>query len=284
MKYLLSLIQILLCCFLSICLTAFIMIAVSSVVFTKDNMIKYMKNNKYLISQKTKLQSDLQSVSLANNLNYTIFNGYITDKIIISNNEDYINNIFNTIGGLKNKTIYSNAADEYAKGIKNILISFKAKTDPKIYNMPEAGIDAFVNLQRTTFIKSAAPVTGFETFAVYLNKLYKLTYFFLAATLIGAFLLLLLNMKRQIISVSYILYFVCASGILTSAISGFILWIITTKNTILNSSYLKEIADILFKNALILGIIVFIVTQVILILILSKNKQKKAINVVQQNW
>ena len=251
------------------------MITVVSIVFTKENTISHMQSKKYLTSQKTKLVDDLKSVSLASGLNYNVFNGLITDQLIIQNNKDYINNIFKIVDNAKDKKATTKTAEKYAKSLKDILYNYKTKVDPKVYDMSVEGINSFVDLQKTTFTLSAAPITGVETIAAYISKLYKIKFYLLGASLIGAIILLLINIKRKIVGLSFILFFICAAGILTAALSGLGLYIITNKETVLSQSYLILVMLDYFNNVFILGIATFIVTQVTLFIMLSKNERKK---------
>lgn len=276
MKYFIATLQFILCCILSLCLTGFIVLAVFSAAATKDITIKYMKNETYINSQKAKLQSDLETVSLANGIDPVIFSGFINDQMVINNNEDYINSVFDVINGNSDVVITKkDAADEYENGLKNILNEYKKKVDPDEYKITDKGVNEFTGFQKTTFSMSAIPVEGFNTFAVYIRKILDFKCILLAVSGIGALILLLFNNKKIYKSIANILYFISASGVLTGALSGSVLWVITSKSTVLSSSYLKSVVQSYCTSALITGIAIFLAAQIALLTLMLIVKHKR---------
>lgn len=281
MKYILILSQILLCCVSCVLLMGFILFLVFNNTITNNNFNKYIKSDiKYITSQKSKIQHDLNTVTSANGIDAKLFDGLINDKLIISNNEEYIHGIFDYINTPNAKLpVTTNAADGFEKGIKQVLIDYGKRTDPDQYKITQAGIDSFAALEKTTFIKSAVPIVGFETMATFIKKMYAMKNMIIALMLISILmifgLMLLFNKRAKHISIAFILYSLCASGILISALSGYGLWVISAKNAVLSSSYLEYVVHNFFNSALVVGIIMFVVFQVVLIILFTFTAKLK---------
>ncbi len=134
MNYIKSFLQIVFCIIFTVSLTAFTAIFIFSLGFYKDSIMDYVKRPQYIAAQKQKLSNDLHSVALANNIDPTVFDGFIKDSMIIANNDDYLTNLLSSKIG-KKPILHSAASDEYAKALKSELLVYKARIDPAEYTM-----------------------------------------------------------------------------------------------------------------------------------------------------
>ena len=284
MKYIFVLLKILLSYISCVLLTCLTLLLAFHFTITESNFNKYLSQQKYIEPQKTKIQNDLNSVLDANNIEASLFENYITDEMIINNDRQYISGIFKYINSEADLPVTTNAADEFENGIKKILQDYGNGFDPDHYIITQAGIDSFASLQKTMFIYSSSPIVGFETIAKYLRKLYLYKTLIIIVTIASIFmsfvLTLLIDKKKVKNSVAFILYSICASGILVSAFSGIGLWIVTKKDSILSTTYLKDVSLIFLKSSLYTGIAVFVVSQIILLLVFfvkTKKSDKQAL-------
>jgi hypothetical protein len=270
MKYFLSLIQFIICGLISVLIVGLILFYSFRVSFTRENVIRHLINDKNISALKDKIQSDLISVSNANGLEPAIFDGFVTNEMVINNNRDYINGvldfIYNPSLGLPTTT---KAAEDFENGIKQILYDYGKKTDPDKYIITDKGVAAFATLEKLTFFKSAVPIIGFETLSGYMQKMYRFSfriYSYATLSIIILFgFLLLLGKNKWHLSFAFLLYSFCSAGILTFFISKLANWFIASNNTILNSSYLAEVIRGFFSKGSFFGAVFIIGSQIFLI-------------------
>lgn len=277
MKYFLFFLQKIISCVACILISVLVFILAFNILFTKENIIKNF-NDDYIRQQKTKLNNDLQSVCYANGVSFDVFKDFITDDIIKKNDEEYINSIFQFINGKVSSIIpFTNTANEYELGVKKRLKDYAEGLGKDEYTVNQNSIDSFANLAKTNFSHSAVPIIGFETFATYLkkyNSILKAIPLYLALGIVVSFLILLLfNKGKKHLSFVNILYSISAAGLILSIINGLALWIVVTKNTALNYSYLKIIAGSYTRYTLIVGILLLILSQIFLVLLFNKKKK-----------
>lgn len=282
MKYFLSLIQLIICSLISVLIAGLILFFSFRVTFTREIVINHLINDKNIAVLKDKIQGDLVSVSNANGLDPSIFDGFVTNEMVLNNNKDYINATFDTI--FKPSFVLpttTTASENFEMAVKQVLYDYGKKADPDKYIITDKGVAAFATLEKTTFFKSAVPIIGFETLAGYMQKIYKFSFYIYCYSIIGILLLfgllLLFNKGRRHLSFAFLLYSFCSAGILTFFISKLALWFVHSNNTILNSSYLIEVAKGFFNKGAFLGGISIFLSQLLLIaFFIVKSKLTKA--------
>ncbi len=277
MKYIKFSLQKIICAIICVLLTVLVLILNFNVVFIKKNLIKNI-NADYISMQKTKLNSDLQSVCYANGVKYELFNDLITDDIIIKNNKEYLNSVFDYIEGkVPNIIEFTNTANKFEISIKEILMEYYSlEFGKEEYTINENSINNFANLEKANFSHSVVPILGFGTFVNYLKKyslaIKVLPYYLVLGILLFFLLLILFNKRKKVKSFINILYATSAAGLILSIFNSLALWTIVTKNTALNSSYLKIIALSYTKVSLIVGILLLLFSQILLIISFKRNK------------
>lgn len=272
-------VQILLSSISCVLLFVFVISSFFNYYITKEVFIKNIDNNSYINMQKEKLTKDLESVCLANGVNFDVFKGFIKDDNIKKNDEEYIENVFSYInGGLSKIPAYTQTAIQFEKDIIKTLVTYSEDLE-KDYIINQNSIISFASLEKSNFAHSAVPILGFERIVIYLkkyNNIINIAPIYLAVGVLASLLILLLfNKRRKYYSIAHIFYSFSASGILLSIMNGFLLWVIINKNTALNSSYLKNIFLIFTKNSLIVGIMMFVLSQLALILIFYFKSKKQ---------
>jgi len=277
LKYIKFSLQKIICAIICVLLTVLVLILNFNVVFIKKNLIKNI-NADYISMQKTKLNSDLQSVCYANGVKYELFNDLITDDIIIKNNKEYLNSVFDYIEGkVPNIIEFTNTANKFEISIKEILMEYYSlEFGKEEYTINENSINNFANLEKANFSHSVVPILGFGTFVNYLKKyslaIKVLPYYLVLGILLFFLLLILFNKRKKVKSFINILYATSAAGLILSIFNSLALWTIVTKNTALNSSYLKIIALSYTKVSLIVGILLLLFSQILLIISFKRNK------------
>lgn len=280
MRYLIVFLKILLCYVCSIVLTGLALFFVFRFSFTDINLKRYARNEHLINVQKDKIQQDLATVISANNIDPFLFEGIVSDEIVIKNNEQYIQGFYDYILSRSDAFPFTTqAADEFESRIKQILLSYGDKIDPDRYVITETGINSFAALEKSSFYYSAVPILGFETAANYIRKLFAMERIILAAAILCLLFsftfMLFLGKSKKLVSSSFILYSVCASGILLSLISGYGIWIISSKNSILSTSYLKDIGLLYFNRSIAVGILMFLISQILLFVLSVINKRNE---------
>lgn len=282
MKYFLSLIQLIICSLICVIIAGLTLFYSFRVTFTREIVISHLINDKNISELKDKIQGDLVSVSNANGLDPSLFDNYATNEMVLNNNKDYINGVFDTIFNPNLKFPDSTkAAVDFENGIKKVLYDYGKKVDPDKYIITDKGVDSFAGLEKKTFLSSAVPMIGFETLVGYIQKLYQssfyIYYYGTLSILILFGVLLFISKGKKLLSFTFMLYSFCSAGIISFFVSKLALWFLASNNTILNSTYLIEVAKGFLNKDAFLGSIFIISSQVLLItLFIIKTKLSKA--------
>lgn len=279
MKYFLLFSQKIIIAIICVLIAVFVFVLTFNAIFTKENIIKNINGN-YISMQKIKLNNDLQSVCYANGVTYEPFKDFITDDIILKNNYEYINSVFDYINNKAAVIVNpTSTAVQYEIALKIKLNEYAKSFKKEEYSINENSINGFASLAKMNFSNSVVPILGFEPFINYIKKyniLFKTIPIYLFFGLMECFLFLFLfNKGKKYLSFVNILHSISSAGLILSIINGLALFTVITKNTALNSSYLKILAVGFFRNSLISGLILLFVSQILLVLLLKKKKGYK---------
>ena len=265
----------------ALCITGIFVTLSFTYVFSPQHYIETANQPDQVATKKAQIKHSVDSVAMANNIEPEIYEPCLTDARIRQNNKAYFENVFAYITRKSDilKTD-SAAADAFAAEARERTEDYLEENFASgEYDGTEEGMNAYISSLRESFYSAAEPVTGFQLAATLMRKYSEVQRPMQAALFAGLFicivLIFVLNLKNLRNSVVVMLYMLSGGGLLTAIGGGLLTAFIQFKDSILQAPGIRGILTHSFVTLLIMGAVLFLVTQVLLALVFRMNKNTR---------
>lgn len=268
MKYMQSLMNFLISLILSVLITALIILNILTPVFSQDEWMANLEKTNLYEDNAQKLKLGIESLSAASGIPSDILSKFITPELIKKSAEQELANSFDYVTG---KTDTIDVVD--SSGFEALLIEkiedYSKAIMVKIDSDTQKSIDTFIDYCGEMLKIYSEPFVFFKNILPILRTFYyykiKLPLYLLIGIVAFSIILVLLNRKRLTDSIIFFCYGTSASGLFVFAVYTFIKILTAGGTSIFETPVIKLLITQITGRLLIYGIIIFILSQLILL-------------------
>lgn len=279
MKYLKSALSFIITLFLSLTVTALVLLNIISPLFSATTWKSNLAKTDVYKESAEKLQKGIESVSSASGIKPEAMTGLITPELIKAGTEMFLNESFDYITS-KKASVDAFDSSTLTGVLKTKVEDYAKSLSIKIDSSTQQSIDHFLKYCGDMYKAYSEPFVFFDNVLPIMKTAYHyktiLPPFLIAFAVVLILILLLINLKNKSNTIIYAGYGITASGMMLIALYVAARIVTASGKTIIELPILKLFFNNIINMSLLYGILLFIISQIALFMIFYIRRKKSA--------